>query len=41
MLETEKDPEFREMAKGELDELVPKKEALEEELKSNADSKRP
>ena len=33
VLETEKDPEFREMAKGELDELVPKKEALEEELK--------
>ncbi len=33
VLETEKDPEFREMAKGELDELVPQKEELEEELK--------
>lgn len=33
VLETEKDPEFREMAKAELDELAPKKEILEEELK--------
>lgn len=33
VLETEKDPEFREMAKMELDELSPKKEILEEELK--------
>lgn len=33
VLETEKDPDFREMAKAELDELVPKKEELEEELK--------
>ncbi len=33
VLETEKDEEFREMAKIELDELVPKKEELEEELK--------
>ena len=33
ILETEKDEEFREMAKAELDELVPKKEELEEELK--------
>ncbi|WP_258102988.1 peptide chain release factor 1 [Marinoscillum sp. MHG1-6] len=33
VLETEKDQEFREMAKAELDELNPKKEELEEELK--------
>lgn len=33
VLETEKDEEFREMAKMELEELVPKKEELEEELK--------
>jgi peptide chain release factor 1 len=33
VLATEKDPEFREMAKGELDELYPQEEALEEELK--------
>lgn len=33
ILETEKDPEFREMAKMELDELEPQKEALEEEIK--------
>ncbi|WP_422361164.1 peptide chain release factor 1 [Reichenbachiella sp.] len=33
ILETEKDPEFREMAKMELDELEPKKEDLEEEIK--------
>ncbi|WP_420580241.1 peptide chain release factor 1 [Reichenbachiella sp.] len=33
ILETEKDPEFREMAKMELDELEPKKEELEEEIK--------
>lgn len=33
VLETEKDADFREMAKGELDELAPQKEQLEEELK--------
>ncbi|MEO9475349.1 MAG: peptide chain release factor 1 [Cyclobacteriaceae bacterium] len=33
VLETEKDPDFREMAKGELDELAPQKVELEEELK--------
>lgn len=33
VLQTEKDEEFREMAKLEIDELVPKKEELEEELK--------
>lgn len=33
VLETEKDEEFREMAKMELDELLPRKEELEEELK--------
>lgn len=33
VLQTEKDPEFREMAKQELDELHPKKEELEEALK--------
>ncbi|EMR02923.1 peptide chain release factor 1 [Cesiribacter andamanensis] len=33
VLNTEKDPDFREMAKAELEELEPKEEALEEELK--------
>ncbi|MEO1051564.1 MAG: peptide chain release factor 1 [Bacteroidota bacterium] len=33
VLENEKDPEFRDMAKMELDELTPRKEELEEELK--------
>ena len=33
MLETEKDEEFREMAKTELEELQPQKESLEDELK--------
>ncbi|HYG38006.1 MAG TPA: peptide chain release factor 1 [Cytophagales bacterium] len=33
ILEVEKDPEFREMAKIELEELVPKKEAMEEEIR--------
>lgn len=33
ILDTEKDPEFREMAKMELDELQPKRDQLEEELK--------
>ena len=33
VLDTEKDPEFREMAKMELEELNPRKEVLEEELK--------
>lgn len=33
LLETEKDPEFREMAKSELDELYPQKDAMEDELK--------
>ncbi|HBH21804.1 MAG TPA: peptide chain release factor 1 [Cytophagales bacterium] len=33
VLAEEKDPEFREMAKGELEELQPKKEAMEGELK--------
>jgi len=33
VLETEKDEEFREMAKMELDELNPKKQVLEDELK--------
>lgn len=33
ILETEKDPEFREMAKLELDELEPKKTVMEEEIK--------
>jgi len=33
VLETEKDEEFREMAKEELDELNPRQETLEEELK--------
>lgn len=34
VLETEKDPEFREMAKAEIDELLPKKDAMEDELKT-------
>jgi peptide chain release factor 1 len=34
VLEKEKDQEFREMAKLELDELYPKKDAMEEELKT-------
>lgn len=33
VLKTEKDPDFREMAKGEIDELEPKIASLEEELK--------
>lgn len=33
VLETEKDPEFREMAKEEIETLVPQKEELENELK--------
>ena len=33
VLSTEKDEEFREMAKAELDELVPKQEQLEEKIK--------
>ncbi|MCR6641805.1 MAG: peptide chain release factor 1 [Sporocytophaga sp.] len=33
VLETEKDPDFREMAKVELDELVPEKERMEEVVK--------
>ncbi|HSZ24129.1 MAG TPA: peptide chain release factor 1 [Cytophagaceae bacterium] len=33
VISTEKDPEFREMAKVELDELIPKKEAMEELIK--------
>jgi peptide chain release factor 1 len=33
VLETEKDPDFREMAKVELDELVPEKEKMEEVVK--------
>ncbi len=33
VLETEKDPEFREMAKEELEELIPQKEKLEEEIR--------
>jgi len=33
ILETEKDPDFREMAKAELDELEPEKERLEEILR--------
>lgn len=34
LISSEKDPEMREMAKMELDELNPKKEAIEEELKT-------
>ncbi|MCU0444002.1 MAG: peptide chain release factor 1 [Microscillaceae bacterium] len=34
ILETEKDPEFREMAKLELDELYPQKEEAEDSIKS-------
>jgi peptide chain release factor 1 len=33
VLSTEKDPEFREMAKAELEELYPQKEAMEEVIK--------
>lgn len=33
ILEVEKDPEFREMAKLELEELIPKKEDMEEEIR--------
>jgi peptide chain release factor 1 len=33
VLRTEKDPDFREMAKAELDELQPKQEILEQEIK--------
>ncbi len=33
LLSTEKDPEFKEMAKAELDDLQPRQERLEEELK--------
>ena len=33
VLENEKDPEFREMAKEELDKLIPKKDKLEEEIR--------
>lgn len=33
MLETEDDPEMKEMAKMELDELLPKKDEMEEEIK--------
>ncbi len=33
VLETEKDPDFRDMAKQEIDELSPRKEEMEEELK--------
>lgn len=33
LLSTEKDPELREMAKMEIDELEPKKESIDEELK--------
>src|SRR5436190_3212643 len=32
VLETEKDPEFREMAKAELDELIPQKDEMESEI---------
>jgi peptide chain release factor 1 len=34
VLETEKDPEFREMAKLELDELIPAREDIEEEIRN-------
>ncbi|GAB3641764.1 peptide chain release factor 1 [Spirosoma arcticum] len=33
VIATEKDEDFREMAKGELDELLPRRDALEEKLK--------
>ncbi len=33
VISTEKDPEFREMAKAELDELLPQKEAMEDVIK--------
>ncbi len=41
ILETEKDPEFREMAKMELDGLGPKKEALEEKIRQMLIPKNP
>jgi len=41
VLEREKDPELRELAKMELEELAPKKEALEEELKTQLMPKDP
>nr|WKN38761.1 peptide chain release factor 1 [Tunicatimonas sp. TK19036] len=34
VLETEKDPDFRELAKAELEEMEPREESLEEELKT-------
>jgi peptide chain release factor 1 len=34
MLETEKDPEFRDMAKSELEELVPQQEEMEEAIRN-------
>jgi peptide chain release factor 1 len=34
ILETEKDPDFRELAKGELEELLPKIPEMEDEIKS-------
>lgn len=34
LLETEKDPDFRDMAKAELDDLYPAKEAMEEEIRT-------
>jgi peptide chain release factor 1 len=34
VLETEKDEDFREMAKAELDELVPRKEAMEQNIRN-------
>ena len=33
VISTEKDPEFRDMAKAELDELLPQKEAMEDLIK--------
>jgi peptide chain release factor 1 len=33
ILQTEKDPEFREMAKSELDELIPREEEMQEEIR--------
>jgi len=41
LLEREKDPELRELAKMELDELAPKKLAIEEELKTQLMPKDP
>ena len=40
MLETERDAEFREMAKLELEELYPQKEEMEEEIKAGKTSER-